>query len=97
MIDWLTYDLPWWLPWGLASVPVLAVAWRFFGLRGALMAFLALFALSARHRGRQEGWEARGERQEERRQRIQEKFDEIDRKPLSVDDAYRHLRGLSDD
>ncbi|MFG1464228.1 hypothetical protein V5F77_15160 [Xanthobacter sp. DSM 24535] len=64
LLDWIAYQLPWWVLAIPALVAVLAVA-RLAGLRAAVTVGLAAAAILIGRRGAQQGWaarEAKGER-----------------------------------
>jgi hypothetical protein len=82
MLEWLAYQLPWWV-WIAAAAVVVAVVYRFFGLRNALAAAGALAGAIFLNRARQQGWKDREAKiREDRLEAVKERKasdDEIDR------------------
>lgn len=103
MIEFILQTIPWWVwafPVVAAGVPVVVVLSRVIGWRNALMVLPALWAATAiplsRLRGRQEGWQARvqkdisdAERLVQRIKKARQRVRDLPPERLRDNDGYR--------
>lgn len=95
MLDWLVYQIPWYV-WAVLGVIVAVAVQRFFGWRNAIMAAIGIGAAVLLHRSRQQGYRDRVNQEREEREELRDEYDQIDSDGRGANDAYDRLRDRSE-
>jgi hypothetical protein len=99
MLEWLAYQVPWWV-WAVLAIVVIGFLHRFIGLRNALVAAGIAAAAIFHTRARQQGWKDREDRIEQDKAKAIVKRRESDAEIDQMDSAGRDAewdRWLRDD